>query len=364
MLSYNSKKYLNLALFTIFALASLFVATEPAFAIRRPYGDGLTNGFGTEKQNAKSSTNRMKDLGGSMLSALKEVEKAGSSFPPYIIESRTQGERIPRCHVRFECTADKQNQQYKDGQKKNMPGQGGHQQQPYNHFRTNAAQRDNYNSPDEGRDFIPGMIAAMPSGSVVRNIMERFFGTNYQISGYNDAGNKVRQDAERREVDADQKTSPHANFKKGANQSRGQAQGAGESFADAFNPAWEAMLQLHGSYLINVANEGAGQPCGGKDPVKVHENAVWMAMQMYKRVYLEIALLLLLPGAVLTQVKGLVSGGILQSQNDEDAVSPFSGILKGMVAIFLIPSTQLIVSYSCDIGNSMSYEVKRHINEQ
>lgn len=364
MLTFNSKKVFNISLLVAIVCAYAFSASQPAFAIRRPYGDGLTNGFGAEKQNAKSSTNRMNDLGGNMLSALKDVEKANSSFPPYIIESRTQGERIPRCHVRFVCVADKQNQQYKDGQKKKMPGQGGHQQQPYNHFRTNAAKKDNYNSPDEGRDFIPGLIEAMPSGSVVRKTMERFFGTNYKISGYNDAGNKLRQDAEKREVEADQKTSPHANFKKGANQSRGQSQGAGESFADAFNPAWEAMLQLHGSYLINVANEGAGQPCGGKEPVKVHENAVWMVMNMYKRVYLEIALLLLLPGAVLTQVKGLVSGGILQSQNDEDAVSPFSGILKGMVAIFLIPSTQLIVSYSCDIGNSMSYEVKRHINEQ
>lgn len=344
--------------------SGLFVCTvKPAHAIRRAVE---TNVNRAEKLFMDmAGPYRKRDLGGKEMPAFKDLQPAGNSFPPYIIESRTQGERIPRCHVRFVATPVNCNQQQKDGPKKKQPMQGGHRRQPYGYVRNNQVNGDGYNVNDPwGRKFIVGESTCyMPD----KSSDNEFDGTRSEddlYSGYTRPETEFLRDAQRRRKEADEKSAPHNNFKKGANQSRGQSQGAGESFADAFNPAWEAMLQLHGSYLINVANEGSGQPCGGKDPVKVHENAVWMVMSMYKRVYLEIALLLLLPGAVLTQVKGLVSGGILQSQNDEDAVSPFSGMLKGMVAIFLIPSTQLIVSYSCDVGNSMSYEVKRHINEQ
>lgn len=37
------------------------------------------------------------------------------------------------------------------------------------------------------------------------------------------------------------------------------------------------------------------------------------------------------------------------------------GILRSVIALFLIPATQLIVSYSIDIGNSMTYEVQKYI---
>jgi hypothetical protein len=114
-------------------------------------------------------------------------------------------------------------------------------------------------------------------------------------------------------------------------------------------------------YLINVANEGAATPASANLPYKTYSQAVWMIQQMYKQCYLPMALLLLLPGAILTQVKGLVTFMILGGR-DEDAISPFTGIIRSMMAIFLIPATQLIVSYVIDIGNSLTYTVKEHIN--
>jgi hypothetical protein len=65
--------------------------------------------------------------------------------------------------------------------------------------------------------------------------------------------------------------------------------------------------------------------------------------------FIPIAILLLLPGAVLTQVKAMVSAGnpALGDMN------PFDGILRSMVAIFLIPATFLVVNYGIDFSNSI-----------
>jgi len=123
----------------------------------------------------------------------------------------------------------------------------------------------------------------------------------------------------------------------------------------------DCAFEMMGDTLINVANEGAATPASPNLPFKTYSQAIWMIQQMYKQCYLPMAILLLLPGAVLTQVKGLVSFMILGSQ-DEDAISPIAGITRGLMAIFLIPATQLIVSYVIDIGNSLTYAVKDHIN--
>lgn len=142
--------------------------------------------------------------------------------------------------------------------------------------------------------------------------------------------------------------------------SQAQQQCASEAAGDAGEAAFDQGIIAIRQTLVNVANEGAGIPCSAHQPFKLIENAVWMVQQMYKHVYLPMAILLLLPGAVLTHVKGMISFGILSSQ-DEDGVSPFTGILRAMIAIFLIPATQLIVSYATDIGNSLTYEVQKHI---
>src|SRR5262249_1660616 len=94
--------------------------------------------------------------------------------------------------------------------------------------------------------------------------------------------------------------------------------------------------------------------------------AIFIVQMMYKTVFLPMALLLLMPGAVMTQVKGLVTRGFLGG--DEDAANPFTGIMRAIIAIFLIPATQLIVSYTIDVGNALAWEVrdpsKKFIDEQ
>lgn len=112
--------------------------------------------------------------------------------------------------------------------------------------------------------------------------------------------------------------------------------------------------------LINVANENAASPCSSSAPFKDESNVIWMVQQMYHKCYVPMAVLFLLPGAVLTQVKSLVAFQILGSQ-DEDTSSPFIGIFRAMMAVFLIPATQLAVSYCIDIGNALTDPVARQV---
>lgn len=116
-------------------------------------------------------------------------------------------------------------------------------------------------------------------------------------------------------------------------------------------------------YLINVANEQAATPCESDAAYKTYSQVIWMVQKMYKQVYIPMAILFLLPGAILTQVKCLASSSILNSK-DEDTQSPFSGIMRSTIAVFLIPATQLTVSYCVDVGNSVTDAVSQEIKRQ
>lgn len=131
------------------------------------------------------------------------------------------------------------------------------------------------------------------------------------------------------------------------------AQGAEQNL----NASWDTVALP----LINIANEDAWQPTDPENPWKSYAQAAWMAGQMYKQVYIPMAILLLLPGAVLTQVKIIAKVGVLPADManapDQDMQSPFTGIIRSMIAVFLIPATQLFVSYTIDVGNSLTYEI-------
>lgn len=75
-------------------------------------------------------------------------------------------------------------------------------------------------------------------------------------------------------------------------------------------------------------------------------------------IFVPIALLLILPGAVLTQVKSLVSQGspVITQCN------PFEGIQRSIIAIFLIPGSYLIVNYSIDFANSIQFTIATEYN--
>lgn len=141
-----------------------------------------------------------------------------------------------------------------------------------------------------------------------------------------------------------------------------QQQEMSDAAAGAAESGFTTGMELLREPLINVANEGAGTPTSADAGVKSHSQAIWMVQQIYKTVYLPMAILLLLPGAILTNMKSMITGGIIGvGQGEEDAVSPFSGILRSVIAIFLIPATQLFASWCIDVGNSMTFAVNQNI---
>ncbi|HEY9787877.1 MAG TPA: hypothetical protein V6D17_20990, partial [Candidatus Obscuribacterales bacterium] len=137
-------------------------------------------------------------------------------------------------------------------------------------------------------------------------------------------------------------------------------QGASEAASDAATHGAEEALNILKTALINTGNERAGSPGETSAPFRSLTQAVWMVQTVYKQVYLPMALLLLLPGAVLSQTKLLTAHGALGNAGDDS--NPLSGMLRSVIATFLIPATQLIVSYSIDVGNSLTYEVQGLIN--
>jgi len=107
--------------------------------------------------------------------------------------------------------------------------------------------------------------------------------------------------------------------------------------------------------LINLANENSGTGPNLGAYYRQVSDAVRQVQIMYHQVYVPMAILFLLPGAVITQAKSIVAGGF--ALRSAEAQSPFDGLLRSFVAVFLIPATQLIVSYAIDVGNSMAYSV-------
>jgi hypothetical protein len=145
-----------------------------------------------------------------------------------------------------------------------------------------------------------------------------------------------------------------------------QAQNASDATASAAQNAFQSNTESLLNALPNVANEESGTPGAANAAWKPLTQALWMVQQMFKVVYLPMAILFVLTGAIVTQVKAYISYTAITSgtlgQSEDVTSGPFVGILRGMIAIFLIPATQLIVSYSIDIGNSMTYEVQSFIN--
>jgi hypothetical protein len=137
--------------------------------------------------------------------------------------------------------------------------------------------------------------------------------------------------------------------------SRGSS--AGEDAKEGMHSCFETAQD----YLINVANEGAGSACSSRQASKTYANAVYMVQKMYKECYIPMAILFLLPGAIITNTKTLVSFGILGGK-DDDVVSPFTGIMRSIIAIFLIPATQLMTSYVIDTANALEDCAKKYVS--
>ncbi|HNB25187.1 MAG TPA: hypothetical protein PKZ32_22390, partial [Candidatus Melainabacteria bacterium] len=70
-------------------------------------------------------------------------------------------------------------------------------------------------------------------------------------------------------------------------------------------------------------------------------------------VFVPMALLLILPGAVLTQVRAIMA----QSNPIIGNASPLEGIQRGMIAVCLVPASCLVTNFAIDLGNSLHYTV-------
>jgi len=147
-------------------------------------------------------------------------------------------------------------------------------------------------------------------------------------------------------------------------QQQEQARGAAEAAADGAEATEAAAIDEMMLGLINVANENAAIPGSSQQSKKILPQAIWMVQQMFHQVYVPMAVLLLLPGAIMTQMKAMVQYGFLSGVPEDEEMrgpSPFVGIFRSIIAVFLIPATQLIVSWMIDIGNSMTYEVEKYL---
>lgn len=75
--------------------------------------------------------------------------------------------------------------------------------------------------------------------------------------------------------------------------------------------------------------------------------------RLRNELFMPMAVLLLLPGAIATQAKATVAQGFPIFGE----VSPVEGIYRSIVAIFLIPGTYLIVNYGIDVSNAISQTI-------
>jgi hypothetical protein len=176
---------------------------------------------------------------------------------------------------------------------------------------------------------------------------------------------RIQQDAYLENADQDVRHSPARSARASQVGMQKKMQNISDSTADSAENMLAGSMDTLFLGLINVANENAASPCASEQVTKSLSNCIWMVQQMYKNCYIYMAVLLLLPGAVMTQMKSLVSFGLLDQPEDGEAgPSPFIGIFRSIIAIFLIPATQLIVSWCIDIGNSTTYEVQKVIQPQ
>jgi len=119
-------------------------------------------------------------------------------------------------------------------------------------------------------------------------------------------------------------------------QGQAQATQAGNSAADIARDQAVAAIDYASRYLRNFTTERGNR---------------WNRFR--DNVFVPMALLLLLPGAVMAQVRAIIS----QANPVVGVVSPIEGIQRSIIAVFLIPGSYLIVNYSVDLANSISYTV-------
>jgi hypothetical protein len=132
---------------------------------------------------------------------------------------------------------------------------------------------------------------------------------------------------------ADQLQSPQATMPRAREEQNQQVQLSADNTAAMERQQAGCAIDFVASYLYNFT---------------VEEGNKWN--QVRNRLFLPMALLLLLPGAILAQVKSIASQGFAVLGE----ISPFDGIVRSIIAIFMIPGTYLVVNYGIDVANSIT----------
>lgn len=117
----------------------------------------------------------------------------------------------------------------------------------------------------------------------------------------------------------------------------------GNSFAQITTANANAAINFTGKYLINFTTQ---------------EGNVWNRLR--NNIFVPIAILLLVPGAVLTQTKVMMSA----SNPVIEAGNPFEGILRAVVAMCFIAGSYLIINYGIDFSNSISHTIQEFYKSQ
>ncbi|PZM77645.1 MAG: hypothetical protein DKT66_25530 [Candidatus Melainabacteria bacterium] len=117
----------------------------------------------------------------------------------------------------------------------------------------------------------------------------------------------------------------------------------GNSFAQITTANANAAINFTGKYLINFTAQ---------------EGNIWNKLR--NNIFVPIAILLLVPGAVLTQTKVMMSAGnpVIEAGN------PFEGILRAVVAMCFIPGSFLVINYGIDFSNSISHTIQEFYKAQ
>lgn len=115
-----------------------------------------------------------------------------------------------------------------------------------------------------------------------------------------------------------------------------QATAAGNAAGDVARNEAIAAIDYASRFLVNFTTQG------GNKWNKIRDN-----------IFVPMALLLLLPGAVATQVKAVISAG----SPAVAPTNPFEGIQRSMIALFLIPGSYLVVNYGIDFANSVQFTI-------
>jgi hypothetical protein len=179
---------------------------------------------------------------------------------------------------------------------------------------------------------IPTLQSAVPSQrdtGITKNLMKT---TGYPVSDTQFQIISRMND----NIEMEQSNDPEKQMWNSTAQGAIQAGSAANSAAGMTANQGQSAIQFQQQFLVNFTSEAGNR---------------WLVIR--DQLFIPIAVLLLLPGAVLCQVKAIIA----QGSNVLGETSPFEGIFRSIIAIFMIPGTLLVINYGIDVSNSVHFTI-------